>query len=156
MSALPPKADICSALGACPLSANSDQIIAPRRTQPRGAIRAVQSSVFSVSIELSCNGSDNSGPIRRSRAVIYIRMPTDEREHHDEADDIRDGDTPAMAKPEPNGLRFRIYICQRHTRGGTEPNHRASKSDRISEITPIVTTLLQGKRSEGDIVENSR
>src|SRR5438128_734680 len=83
-------------------------------------------------------------------------MPPPDGEHGKERDDISGGDPPAMSQPVCDRSRFWKKRAESDASRGTEPDNRAAKTDRVSEKTPVITTLLQGERGERNVVERGR
>src|SRR5687767_15107458 len=42
--------------------------------------------------------------------ALFARMPAEQRQHHQESDDIGKGDVPAVRQPATDGFCFRIHV----------------------------------------------
>ena len=87
-------------------------------------------------------------------SVRNIGIPAKNGEHDEEPNHVGDGNVPTVTQPQADRLRFPIYVGERDTRRGAEPDHRATKPDRIGKKAPVIAALFQGERGERDVVEH--
>ena len=73
-----------------------------------------------------------------------------------EADDIGQRHVPAVQQPAPGRPGLGKHAGQRDAGRGTEPDHRAAEADGVGENAPVVASLRQCQRGEGDVVEYRR
>ena len=93
----------------------------------------------------------------RRRALIGVRMEADQRQHHEEADDVGHRHGPAVAQPLARPTRACGYMLrQRHAGRRAEPDHRAAEADRVGQEAPVVAALLERQRGERNVVEHRR
>jgi hypothetical protein len=70
-------------------------------------------------------GFDNSLP------VVRVGMPAEEREYHEESDEVGNSDIPAVAKPQTDRFRLRVNVGQSNASRRTEPDNGPAEPDRI-------------------------
>src|SRR5688572_29221914 len=106
---------------------------APRRNLRREALIA---NLLLVMVSMECGLAGDSRTVgrqgvfrsarRANRFASFVRgVPSDDGQHNEETGDVRDGDMPAVPEPLPDRLRLRVHVGDRHTGGGTEPDHRS-------------------------------